>query len=140
MNERLDLGVPPSGKDILAHDPAPAADGAVEYRTVDLAKLVRDARSRTGLSQERIAEKAGVSAGYIAHIETGRTRKPDRRVLHRIAKALETEVGPLLDAAGYTDEDQERFMAVLADDKNLKPREKQILREMYLSWIAPSDG
>ena len=131
-------GPRPKGKSPA--EPPSSTERAIECTVVDgeLARLIREARSATGLSQERIAEKAGISASYLAHIETNRTKSPDRRVLSRLAKALEVEVGPLLDAAGYTDEDQERFMDALERDRNLHPEEKDIIRRLYLSWVSPN--
>lgn len=56
-----------------------------------LARLRHDA----GLTQEQLAEKAGVGASYVARIETG-NRKPTLDVLGSLADALEVPIHRLL--------------------------------------------
>jgi len=48
---------------------------------------VRELRQRLGLSQERLAERAGLHFTYISGIERGR-RNPGLNILARLAKAL----------------------------------------------------
>ena len=48
---------------------------------------VRELRQRLGLSQERLAERAGLHFTYISGIERGR-RNPGLNILGRLAKAL----------------------------------------------------
>lgn len=115
--------------------------GGVDYIVVrnTLAELVAAGRRELGWSQARLAREAGVGESSIAHIETNRITKPSRRVLQRIAIALRMEVGPLLDAAGYTDEDQVRFEAAVDQDRNLRREEKEVLKQMYRVMIGPED-
>lgn len=46
-------------------------------------------RKQTGRSQSSMAEKAGLSNGYLADIENGRRPAPPRQTVLRIASALE---------------------------------------------------
>lgn len=50
---------------------------------------LRDRRIALGLTQLEIAEKIGVSRGYISQIEKGRTAPPSAKVSYRYALALE---------------------------------------------------
>jgi transcriptional regulator with XRE-family HTH domain len=49
-------------------------------------------RERRGLTQQRLAEEAGVSRAYIAKLEGGDRVSPAMPVLERIAKALGVKV------------------------------------------------
>jgi transcriptional regulator with XRE-family HTH domain len=56
-----------------------------------LAKNLRDKRRKCGLSQEKLAEKAGISTQYLAMIEIAR-KFPASEVLERLAGALGIKV------------------------------------------------
>ena len=56
-------------------------------------KKLREAR---GLTQEQLAEKAGVSRAYLARLEIGR-HDPPLSTLEKLAKALKVKVGKLLE-------------------------------------------
>jgi transcriptional regulator with XRE-family HTH domain len=55
--------------------------------------LLRGYRSASGLTQEDLAERSGVSIRAIADMERGRTARPFRHSVHRLADALELQ-GP----------------------------------------------
>ena len=55
--------------------------------TAALGPVVRERRRALGLSQERLAERAGLDRTYVSGIETGR-RDPTLRVVLRLADAL----------------------------------------------------
>jgi len=61
-----------------------------------LGKNLRAARKELGLTQEQVSERSGVQAGEISRIETGK-RDPKVSTLERLAKAVETKPGRLLD-------------------------------------------
>jgi transcriptional regulator with XRE-family HTH domain/tetratricopeptide (TPR) repeat protein len=56
---------------------------------VPFGQILRDCRFRAGLSQEELAELAGVSARTICNIERGRPRKPYPRSVRLLADALQ---------------------------------------------------
>jgi transcriptional regulator with XRE-family HTH domain len=56
---------------------------------------IREARLRANLSQERLAERAGLAAGYISQIETGR-KVPSAKAISRISEALQTDMANFL--------------------------------------------
>jgi len=56
---------------------------------------VKQWRERRGLTQERLAAKAGISRGYLARLETAR-QDPKLSTLEKIAKALKVDVTKLL--------------------------------------------
>lgn len=57
---------------------------------------MRDARLAKGVSQEELAHEAGSNRTYISDVERGK-RNPSIEVVERIAKALCTTMGRLLD-------------------------------------------
>lgn len=59
-----------------------------------LAAQVRSRRKEAGLSMEKLAELAGIGAGFLAHIETCQ-KKPSLETVGRIANALQVPVTSL---------------------------------------------
>src|SRR5262249_52893767 len=53
--------------------------------------LLRQWRTAAGLTQEQLAERAGISADAVAALERGRRRAPQRGTLARLADALGIE-------------------------------------------------
>ena len=56
---------------------------------------VRQLREQKGWTQETLAERAGLSWGYIARLEIGR-HDPSLRTLIKLGKALKVTVGELV--------------------------------------------
>jgi transcriptional regulator with XRE-family HTH domain len=52
-------------------------------------------KSRNHMTQAELAEKADLSLGYVARLETGR-QDPTLGVLRKLAKALRVSVGDLV--------------------------------------------
>lgn len=57
---------------------------------------MRKAREAMGVSQEELADLAGVHRTYVSGVERG-VRNPTVTVLERLAKALKVKPGSLLD-------------------------------------------
>ena len=60
-----------------------------------LGKKVQQARKKTGLSQEAVAFKVGVSRAYMGYIEQGRN-VPSLEVLQKVAKVLKVKLSDLV--------------------------------------------
>lgn len=60
-----------------------------------LADRLRRERARAGWSLEELAERAGISGTFVAHIETGR-KKPSLLTVHRLSRALNLPLSDLL--------------------------------------------
>jgi transcriptional regulator with XRE-family HTH domain len=74
-----------------------------------LAKRIREARKRSGLTLERLAEAAGIGASFLAYIETG-GRKPSLATIDKIAGALRIPVAELFkDAPPHPPKDDYQF-------------------------------
>lgn len=61
-----------------------------------LGEAVRAKRKKTGLSQEKLAEKAGLSTVFISRVERGK-ESPSVDSLVKIARALGVRVRDLVD-------------------------------------------
>lgn len=100
------------------------------------------------MSQQRLAEAAGISPGYVALIETGRRGKhPRRDVAVALAQALDAPVAEFLAAAGRLTEADEAalsgtpsFEAVVQGDPRLRADQKRALIDLYRSWVGPADS
>jgi transcriptional regulator with XRE-family HTH domain len=69
--------------------------------------VLRHFRRRSGLSQTELAERAGISAGYVAMLEKGQRGNPSATIIERIAGALSldgTDRADFLAAMGVSSE------------------------------------
>ncbi|HEX5526784.1 MAG TPA: helix-turn-helix transcriptional regulator [Solirubrobacterales bacterium] len=57
---------------------------------------LRDARTRSGMTQEQVADRSGVHATEVSRIEAGK-RDPRVSTVLRLAKALNVKPGQLLE-------------------------------------------
>ena len=51
-------------------------------------KMVKQAREQMGISQDQLAEKVGISVGYVGAIERKRDQRPSFDVAFKICKVL----------------------------------------------------
>jgi transcriptional regulator with XRE-family HTH domain len=80
-----------------------------------LANNLKEYRRKLGLSQAKLAEKAGISTQYIAMIELSR-QFPTPEVLDRIAAALDIEAYQLFTVSLSPDAAMERLHDTLVDN------------------------
>jgi transcriptional regulator with XRE-family HTH domain len=59
--------------------------------------VIRKLREAQQLTQQELAKKAGVTQGYIRHLERGLKKNPSLPTLKKIAKALGVPVAELLE-------------------------------------------
>lgn len=59
-----------------------------------LGKKIQKLRKRTGLTQEQVAEKVGISRAYMGYIEQGRY-SASLEVLEKVAKTLKVKMPDL---------------------------------------------
>ncbi len=65
-------------------------------KKVLLGRRIREIRKQRKLSQEALAEKAGISAQYVSNIERGK-ENPTLDLLFRLAHALKVSLGEMCD-------------------------------------------
>ena len=87
-----------------------AARGRIPKRGLGLGGAVRRIRELHGIGQEALAERSGLSQGYLSQIESGAWTAITEDALGRIAASLGVEPWMLLaQAAGLKLDDLERF-------------------------------
>lgn len=69
-----------------SHQPAPTLDESPMVQ-IDRRKL-RRLRQQNGMSQLKFAEEAGLSFGYVGHLERGTRTRVSPRVLGQLCDAL----------------------------------------------------
>jgi transcriptional regulator with XRE-family HTH domain len=76
----------------------------------DLGRRLAEQRSRAGLSITDVAERAGMSPGYLAYLESSSSPNPSQATLTRLAAALETPPASL-SGAGFNMPPRQRSAA-----------------------------
>src|SRR5688500_15849465 len=74
-----------------------ARAATVTDSAMSLAENIRRLRLQKQLTQPALAERAGVSKGYVYSLESGETTNPSLDVLMKIAHALDTTIAELID-------------------------------------------
>ena len=89
---------------------AHSAHARIPKRGLGLGAAVRRIRELHGIGQELLAERSGLSQGYLSQIESGSWTNVTEDALGRIAAALGVEPWVILaQAAGLKLDDLERF-------------------------------
>jgi transcriptional regulator with XRE-family HTH domain len=80
-----------------------------------LSRNIKSLRVDSGLSQEELAEKAGISVPYLGAIERGE-KWPGPAILNRIANALEVEPYTLLKPENAPSKEVRKIIEELSTD------------------------
>lgn len=86
-----------------------------------LGQFIRGNRMAMGLTQEQLAERAGVRQSDISRLEQDRIEFPRRERLEAIAVALEVTLGDLLIATGWLEIEHAQMIAQVKDDEEPDP-------------------
>ncbi|MHB8780958.1 MAG: helix-turn-helix domain-containing protein [Candidatus Geothermincolia bacterium] len=103
----------------------------------DFGKWFRNARQSRGLSQEKLAGKAGLSHAYVSALERGVRTRPSVDKMKGIAKALNVGLDELMAAAGYVPPPDEidrlgiPFLEALKRDRVLSHEAKALIEQIY---------
>ena len=88
----------------------------------DFGRRVKQQRKLAQLTQEKLAEKAGISFAFVGHIERG-TRKCSVDTLVKLANALGVSPNTLLQDSLNDD--------LLGGDARISEKDKRLVRELY---------
>jgi len=66
------------------------------------------------LSQEKLAERAGISAQYVSNIERG-VENPTLNLLLRLAEALKVTLGEMCDVESVEEMDQRKVRSAVSE-------------------------
>lgn len=56
---------------------------------------LKSIRKEKGMTLKEVADIAGVSAGYICHLEKGSRKNPSREVMEKVAHALNRSISEI---------------------------------------------
>lgn len=110
----------------------------------EFGRLVARYRGQRNMSQERLAELAGMTGGYISQIESGkRGKRPSRDTVIRISQVLGAPLPEMLRAAGrlapgdeMTPTDRLSFEEFVNTDPALTTTQKAALIGVYRSIVG----
>lgn len=93
------------------------------------------------MSLRKLADTAGISNPYLSQIERG-LRKPSAEILKGIAKSLSISAETLYARAGLLEERENPSTVVeaLEHDQRLDQRQKQVLLDLYRTFLRESDN
>ncbi|WP_369284185.1 helix-turn-helix domain-containing protein [Oscillibacter sp. GMB15532] len=94
----------------------------------EIGRQVRANRLHQGMTQEQLAERTGLSAPYISHIERA-VKHPSLEALVRIAAALDLTLDRLL-AGNQSADRYAYFSEVQALLEDCSPLERRVLRDV----------
>ena len=104
--------------------------------TENYGSLIKELRTKNGLTQNQVAESLGVTPGYISNVENNRTAM-SLRILTYYARlvgcSLDSLVGELEPEYSETALDRELYKAIL----KLDIRTKEKLLQTIKLWIEP---
>jgi transcriptional regulator with XRE-family HTH domain len=67
-----------------------------EPELMNFGRYVKQARQQMGISQDQLAEKVGISVGYVGAIERKQTQRPAFDVVFKICKVLNISLDNML--------------------------------------------
>jgi CheY-like chemotaxis protein len=88
-----------------------------------LGVAIKTERSALGISQEQLAERAGLHRTYVSDVERG-IRNPSIATVERLAEALELPISALFDRASSARESKDVVEVLLVEDD---PRDLQLV-------------
>lgn len=100
---------------------------------ISLGRQIRRQRQMMNMTQERLAEKAGISASFLGHIERG-SRKASLETLINIANALNVGTDKLLIDSLNLRYDIENIDALDANKRHLLQEVLRVLQDNVESW------
>src|SRR5690349_2210714 len=79
----------------------------------DLGAILRKARQRRGFSLRAVEERTSIPNGHLSQIERGQIRRPDQRILWKLAQLYDLNFGLLAIWAGASEEISDERAAYL---------------------------
>ncbi len=105
-----------------------------------LGRLIGQLRESRDMSKQALADRVGVSRGYISQLEAGADKTPSRDVIFNLAEAFGVGPGELLLAAGYLSdadarEEERRMLAEIDTQSRLSAANKETIKNLYLGLV-----
>lgn len=97
-----------------------------------ISKRVRDLRIKRDLTQEQLADLAGISPNFLNRIENGK-EKPSFETIEGISKALRVSLASLLAGIKDASEKENDVAKIAIAYRRLSPKQKQIALPLVIS-------
>ena len=112
---------------------------------MNLGQKIRQLRKEKGLSLNKLAESAGVSAAYLSQLENDVSKQPSAEILLKIASALGTTIADLLDqpvrvhSGDFEDipDELREFIDVRGDDLDIQKEDVRMLMSIRYRGKQP---
>jgi transcriptional regulator with XRE-family HTH domain len=111
-----------------------ASNGNLKKLQQTIANRVKSLRKAAGLTQEQLAEKAGMGPEYLSRLETAQ-RIPSLETIVELAAALDVEPVDLLGRL-ENDAQTERADRITTTLRRVSDAAAAFLEEELLNWIA----
>ena len=108
------------------------------HAVADLGEYIREQRRQAELSVRKLANLAGVSNPYLSQIERG-LKRPSAEILQQIARALEVSAESLRHAGILDEEPEADLIAAIRAQDDLTHDQKQVLIQVYESFLAQNE-
>lgn len=105
---------------------------------VTLGQVLREARSRRGLSLREVERESGVSNGHLSLIESGSVQSPSPNILNALATLYGMSYGLLMELAGFK-APESGGPPGLEDVSDLSPGELEEVRR-FVGYIRSARG
>lgn len=89
-----------------------------------LGDLIAETRRAKGMTQLELAEKMGVSRGFIGIVENGRQRVTGEETIKKLAKALDLTMEDIYSAQSMAPHDAVDIIRIMTPSQMRKAREK----------------
>lgn len=93
---------------------------------IELGNHIRDRRQEIGLSQEKVAEKAGISANTVSRIECGQSAM-SIEIFIRMVQILGIDADALLGEIGMITEEEELCQEMFCRIRHLKHSDQTVV-------------
>lgn len=103
----------------------------MDINIVIMGQRIRAARKMKHMSADALAEKIGIAAESLGHIECG-SRKPSLQTLYAIAETLEVSLDYLI---GRTVSPAEAAVQACLPEYGLTPEQEKLLKDLTKSMI-----
>lgn len=107
---------------------------AISTELIELGERIRKRRQEMKLSQESLAEKAGISVNTVSRIEGGQTAM-SVEIFRKMIEILETDANLLLGKEGGGTEKLESIQEVLYRIQKMEWKEQKIIMQTIDSLI-----
>lgn len=99
---------------------------ATSWELIELGKRIREKRQEARLSQEMLAEQAGISPNTISRIEGGQTAM-SVEIFHKLVQILDGDANQLLGSNVQAMEERIGLWELFQRARNLNQREQEIV-------------